>query len=70
MAGGVAGAGKLGLKGFMAGGAAVELRFKETTPNSRPAKRERVTIHEFKNNNNNNNNNNGNNEMEYFKPGG
>ena len=39
MAGGAAGAGKLGLKGFMAGGAAVELRFKETIPDSRPAKR-------------------------------
>ena len=40
MAGGAAGAGKLGLKGFIAGGAAVELRFKETIPDSRPTKGE------------------------------
>ena len=40
VAGGAAGAGKLELKGFMAGGAAVELRFNETIPDSRPAKRE------------------------------
>ena len=66
MAGGAAGAKKLGLNGFMAGGAPVELRFKETIPDSRPANGE-VTIHEL--NNNNNNNINGNNEMEYFKPG-
>ena len=36
-AGGAAEAGKLGLKGFMAGGPAVEFRFKDTIPDSRPA---------------------------------
>lgn len=36
MAGGAAGVGKLLLKGFIAGGAAVELRFNDTIPDSRP----------------------------------
>jgi len=36
VAGGAAGVGKLLLKGFIAGGAAVELRFNDTIPDSRP----------------------------------